>query len=372
MLVDDLDRPIETLLPDQLESSSRSGAIDFPKITKREVQDRSKGDLLSKGIVILQTGWFVTQCIARALDGLPLSELELVTLAFAALNFVTYGFWWNKPLDVRCAVAVRKKQTGNPDGHADRGVGTETRGEANGSDGRASREAEREAPDQAQAVEMSNLGHAHRASKTRARAGARIDVRAVHVAARRTLGSLQRGLRAVGKAGSVGFDHLANFQAVLFTPFSKLAGAHGGYDPAEKKVGTFYSAGIQDSEDRLCLIMMAVLATVFGAIHCIAWSFEFPSRSEQILWRVASVATTTIPTPYMALVFTFFHVDSLPSSRRSRLKTILFPLYVLHILISCAYTIGRAMLLVLPFLALRALPPGVYQTVKWTAHIPHL
>ena len=62
--------------------------------------DRSKGDALSKGIAILQTGWFILQCIARKIQGLAVTELEVVTLAFAALNFAVYVFWWNKPLDV--------------------------------------------------------------------------------------------------------------------------------------------------------------------------------------------------------------------------------------------------------------------------------
>lgn len=74
--------------------------IDFPRITEDDIQDRSKGDALSKGLVILQTSWFILQCIARWNQHLSVTELELVTLAFAALNGVMYFLWWNKPLDV--------------------------------------------------------------------------------------------------------------------------------------------------------------------------------------------------------------------------------------------------------------------------------
>jgi hypothetical protein len=62
-------------------------------IAKEEIQDKSKGDIISKGIVVLQTGWFVMQCIARRTQGLPITELELVTIAYAALNFVIYWMW---------------------------------------------------------------------------------------------------------------------------------------------------------------------------------------------------------------------------------------------------------------------------------------
>ncbi|KAF8645823.1 hypothetical protein AX16_007554, partial [Volvariella volvacea WC 439] len=51
-------------------------------------------------IVVIQTTWFVAQCIARHTQGLVLTEIELVTLAFAALNVITYGLWWDKPLNV--------------------------------------------------------------------------------------------------------------------------------------------------------------------------------------------------------------------------------------------------------------------------------
>jgi hypothetical protein len=32
-----------------------------------------------------------------------------------------------------------------------------------------------------------------------------------------------------------------------------------------------------------------LVATVFGGIHCIGWSFDFPSYTEQLLWRISSV-----------------------------------------------------------------------------------
>ncbi|TFK66592.1 hypothetical protein BDN72DRAFT_748419, partial [Pluteus cervinus] len=73
--------------------------LRFPQ---KIIEDRSKGDFLSKGIVILQTSWFVLECLARFQQHLPVTELEVVTLAFALLNVITYALWWYKPLDVHC------------------------------------------------------------------------------------------------------------------------------------------------------------------------------------------------------------------------------------------------------------------------------
>ena len=102
--------PLHPLTPEKINDLVGEGYIDFPDITQKEIKDRSKGDVLSKSLVILQTGWFVVQCIARAIEHLPVTELELVTVAFATLNFVTYVFWWNKPLNVQQSFRVLIKK----------------------------------------------------------------------------------------------------------------------------------------------------------------------------------------------------------------------------------------------------------------------
>jgi hypothetical protein len=119
-------RPIQVLFPQDLQSYSLTGNGDFPRISKMEIQDKSKGDFISKGVVILQTSWFVMQCIARGVQGLPITELELATIAFAGLNFVIYLLWWDKPLNVQCGVRVyEKRRTDEPmdDGHVEATAG---------------------------------------------------------------------------------------------------------------------------------------------------------------------------------------------------------------------------------------------------------
>jgi len=83
--------------------------ISFPTITAAEIQDKARGDFLSKAIVILQSIWFIVQCVARGKQGLALTELELVTLALASLNGVMYYFWWDKPLGVNEPVKLYRK-----------------------------------------------------------------------------------------------------------------------------------------------------------------------------------------------------------------------------------------------------------------------
>lgn len=84
-------------------------AVDVPLITASDIQDRSKGDAISKGFVVLQTTWFVIQCIARVIKDLPLCELEIVTLGFAVLNAIIYAVFWNKPQGVGVCISIPLK-----------------------------------------------------------------------------------------------------------------------------------------------------------------------------------------------------------------------------------------------------------------------
>ena len=96
--------------------------IDFTSFTvptEEEIKDRGKSDWLAKSLVLLQTSWFVMQCIARAIEHLPITHLEIVTLAYAAMNFVIYIFWWNKPLNVNRPVRVFRKSEPSATQHPD-------------------------------------------------------------------------------------------------------------------------------------------------------------------------------------------------------------------------------------------------------------
>jgi len=76
------------------------------QITEEDITDKSKGDALSKLIFILQSTWFILQCVARRVQGLNLTHLELTTLALASLNGITFALWWDKPLGAQAIVRV--------------------------------------------------------------------------------------------------------------------------------------------------------------------------------------------------------------------------------------------------------------------------
>ncbi|KAJ6565513.1 hypothetical protein DFH09DRAFT_1473573 [Mycena vulgaris] len=70
------------------------------------IAGRGKGDALSKGIALMQGLWFITQSLARAQQHLPVTELEVATLAFAIVNIFIWLAWWEKPLDVEQPIRI--------------------------------------------------------------------------------------------------------------------------------------------------------------------------------------------------------------------------------------------------------------------------
>ncbi|KAF9260558.1 hypothetical protein L218DRAFT_932341, partial [Marasmius fiardii PR-910] len=83
-------------------------AQGFISIKEEDIWDSLSGsDTLAKVMTIIQISWFILQCFGRAVERLAITELEILTLAFATLNFATYVLWWNKPLRVRRPVRVQ-------------------------------------------------------------------------------------------------------------------------------------------------------------------------------------------------------------------------------------------------------------------------
>ncbi|KAK0472659.1 hypothetical protein IW261DRAFT_1507446 [Armillaria novae-zelandiae] len=86
----------------------------------------------------------------------------------------------------------------------------------------------------------------------------------------------------------------------------------------------------------------------FGAFHCLAWSFSFPSHAEMVLWRVSSLGV---------LVWMFI---------QEHFGECIGPFSML------IYIVARIMLIALAFLQLRHLSPLSFCTVQWTTYIPHI
>ena len=69
----------------------------LPRISKAEILDKSKADNLTKCISCLQAIWMIIQVAGRLAARLPVTLLEVNTMAHVFCALVTYVLWWHKP-----------------------------------------------------------------------------------------------------------------------------------------------------------------------------------------------------------------------------------------------------------------------------------
>ena len=338
------DRLTHPLTPDEFVFLVRKGYIDVPSITKKEIDDKSKGDMMSKGLAILQTGWFVMQFLARQVRHLPVTELELVTLAFAVTNTMTYLFWWNKPLNVECTVLIALKKSISDedwlkcmqfvqspeivDGdcpviEGETQHSTETEGGEGGIEMRQSIEGTAEGTAEGETV--STVNHEE--------------------------GYPTKGERC--------------WPIFMFESARTSPSREWHLRTTKKRVHRLYSGLLPPDQFLLSFLVAGASGVTFGAIHCIAWSYSFPSRAEQILWRICCIAIMGVPV-LLAVIFGF----TMLFWRRMRP----FRPVIRYAVMSTRYVyiVARVAMLVEVLISLRSIRPGVSETVSWTTFIPHI
>jgi len=99
---------IITLLEISRSSTKEDDGPSFklPPLTRDEIEDRSKSNDFAKLFTGIQIGWLVIQCIARGVNRLPVSPLEITTVAYALCTILAYFFWWHKPFDINIPTVV--------------------------------------------------------------------------------------------------------------------------------------------------------------------------------------------------------------------------------------------------------------------------
>ena len=233
---------------EDIENLVRNKEIVYPIVSREEILDRSKGDVVTKALVVSQTTWFLLQCVARGSQRLALSELELATAAFALVNIIIYALWWDKPLDVHCPIRVRRR------GGRDRQRNSRAVGQDQNPEGTAS-------ADGRGAVQRNSWS--------------------------RLLGGLQGTWYAIWN--------------VIVSLGSMMEGDDD----------TFFVIGETDKRISNSSRLAGTFVTmIFGGVHCIAWSFHFTSHIEQLLWRISSVVITGIPLAVSCLLIIFDKLDA--------------------------------------------------------------
>jgi hypothetical protein len=270
---------VHPLTHEDIISMLKNTPLSLP--TEQELHNQSKSDGLAKTLVFLQTLWFVTQCIARRVENLPTTELEIVTLAYTTINVGIFLAWWDKPRNVDCPIRVFQGQL--------------------------------------------EVDHAEK------------------------------------------WIWIINVANAIMGRQDELVDLHRCM-----KVPMFYSGKPKENEVLIADSITLAAGVVFGAIHCVAWSFTFSSHTEAFLWRLSSVAITAVPVLLFVTPVLFNLIRSLVDDDSWWL---LLPVLVFFICLSLSgplYIAARLTTLVLAFINLSSLPPGAFQAVHWTTLLPHL
>ncbi|KAJ8080752.1 hypothetical protein PM082_017586 [Marasmius tenuissimus] len=336
---------LEELLPhgrDQSYSSLLEYCVANKIITMTEDEIRNLGhaDLLAKTITILQTLYFIANCMARGVSRLAITELEFFTLGFAALNLMSYSFWWYKPLGVRYPVRVMDRPKPISPSH------------------------------------LSISQNQHEATNCRLLGTA-------PPVASRAPGIFRAFSDRIWDDHANDWDAwplLDRMVGLLILPIAALgksfeyaARADRASKPQPER-GNIFSGATSD-EHPLTHLLTYFIAVILGVFHCIPIMLnyrDFPGHTkDHHLWTAFAIWTTVLP---LGMIMIFLLLGGLleVSSENQVLKQIVFITVILLALSPIlSYSAARFALMALAAKQLTDLPPSALQQVEWTTLIPH-
>ncbi|ESK86172.1 hypothetical protein Moror_10966 [Moniliophthora roreri MCA 2997] len=310
-------------------------AKGFIEITEDEVMARGKGDALAKVIVIFQVGWFILQCIARKVEGHGFADIEVITLAHAAILVVPYYYWWNKPLRVRNPVRVmwrRREYPPKEDTKGDPSLLQQAR--------TFLREGPRKVMEYLVYDVRNNLKHYHDFS---------------------------------GSSKQLQVPTYLGWKPTVFF-FFFIGTLREALLPNCRPRSLFYNGTSKIMPVKGYAVYIA--GFLFAAVHFFPWDSAFPTGFERDVWRAAAIALISVP--ILMAPFHYFSIqgrmegfkegqgkkDRYLKQERYCNKVIFF--------LSGLYCLARLATVVIAFTTLRALPVDVRQAVEWTQLIPHI
>lgn len=289
------------------------GLIKLDAITPAAIEDRSKADGVAKIFTIVQTSWFLLACLARLIQHISITSLELSTIAFVVCTIGTNLMWWSKPKDVFVPIVLNIDCT------------------------------------------LEGL---------LAMAGPQIPD-SKSEAANWKWSPLEK------------FDNLRpNFFVdvgqYLPHPFVPKEGSFELSQRGQK--ARFRNDRLPPYErDWLLGHFLTVLSLLFGAVYIAGWNISFPTHIERIVWRICTLMTLSLVVAFWAVdaaveLHQRKRIKKVPGNEKVALTPVKMLLYAI---ISMVYVAIRLYILIEPFVCLRSLPQDAFKTVEWSSFIPH-
>jgi hypothetical protein len=385
----------------------------LPEFSNRKIKDRSKSAHLSKALVLIQVSWILISTVARGISHLPITLLELNTLAHIGTAGLMYFFWWHKPQDVVEPEILRIDApiTAFLVSHRLRRKFTLRTEQPN------------QPPLTSGIICQQPRGHE---TPTTAALNHKSTEVGLNEVGKKTVsvqpdGTLRRRLMTELRTGQFKEFILEPSDIFLDNEFLKRASvtvrekmyerdfkilqllsefyARPNYSEAAAPLLHNKCLQIEIENARLKssanndpgfeIWLLAVFALVYGGIHAISWNWYFPSTAERMIWRISACMVagegilSTIITLYMVLpglrgvLLCLYLVECCGVAEKCKaalpapaikISRWIWQFYtaVLVVTFIAMYIGPRVYLVVESFISLRALPVGAYDTVQWT------
>lgn len=130
-------------------------------------------------------------------------------------------------------------------------------------------------------------------------------------------------------------------------------------------LGVWNSTGVHVNSKAI-LAGFTLAGFVYGAIHLIAWSAQFPSDAEKILWRASGLTL-------MASGFILGFAVIVPYDSSNLFGMCFAPCaFALMFYMVLCYVAARIYLVVECFITLTYLPLSAYEVPQWSQYFPHI
>jgi len=348
-------KPRLTLTPEGILRLAQVGLL--PKISKEDVEDRSKADAFAKIVACTQAIWFIIQCFARVATGLPLTLLEVHTMTHIACALAMYGIWFKKAYGVESPILCEDERVVNF--AAMLAVDTEIK-LYNGV---------RRIP-QCSAQNYIGIDAVWKATL----------VITEHMKwTRITLEHLRRANEAIHDLRERGIHYKWDKSQYGAVDFGACAAV---VDPCSNLSEMMVVGRLDAKYENLWApihvhIAVALFSGLYGGSHLGAWALQFPTAGEMWAWRACGIAMVALPvfgvlgwaSRRLELRITNRCATDVDSGRRDFFWVCLYSVFLVGVTNLFYYL--RLYILAESLASLRSPVPGTYKSVDWIAFVPH-
>lgn len=373
------------------------------------LQSLGRANGIAKAVTCVQALWFCSQCIARLGDGLAVSLLELNTFAHCVSALLIYMFWWEKPYEVESHVLIENPVLGLAMSFAVTRPSLWLWTKEIPTDNELTVHDQQSFCDVK--VETGNV-----LVSATSRIGLLSDLPLSHERLLRSpegeaLQIPDTGFYLIIKDGVVenadyhmDEDDLSSWRTVwqswvdlnfpipssAFTGIPRSAWHARHISNMDSNLAELITTA---DEGILIPLVMALTFGAYGGLHLLAWHYNFGTKAENLLWKIASIMTASTGVILLAMILgeeMELNAAYLDRERRritlhnfiSRPRRWMEPLWMVHaaglalktiaMVVALANIIARAFLVVESLKALPNSPPSTYVVPNWAAYFPHI